>query len=152
MDQPVILCGLGRVGWRVLEYLRTAGVPMVAIDNQCSPTDPRLGSVRLIQGDCRQPDVLQQAGVAGCGGVLILTSDDLVNISTALMVRHLHPGVRIVVRMFNPILIPRLGKAVANIFGLSTSDLTAPLLALTALAGDTLAPSPWKTAGGRWPS
>ena len=32
MDQPFILCGLGRLGWRVLDYLLAAGLPVVATD------------------------------------------------------------------------------------------------------------------------
>ena len=138
MDQPVIVCGLGRVGKRVLEYLRTARVPVVAVDDRCLPDEPWLEGVRLVRGDCRLREVLEEAGVTRARGVLILTSDDLVNISTTLTVRHLHPDVRVVVRVFNQVLVPRLGKAVANVFALSTSALTAPLLALTALTGDTL--------------
>ena len=34
MDRPVVLCGLGRVGWRVLGFLRDAGVPVAAVDPQ----------------------------------------------------------------------------------------------------------------------
>ncbi len=138
MDQPVILCGLGRVGSRVLEYLLAAAFPVVVIDNCCAPDDVRLGRARLVRGDCRRREVLEQAGVVGARGVLILTSDDLVNISAALMVRSLDREVRVVMRMFNQNLIARLGKAVHNIFALSTSVLTAPLLALTALTGQAL--------------
>src|SRR4051794_31658193 len=128
MEHPVILCGLGRVGGRVLEYLRAAGLPVVVIDTNCKADDPRLQGTRLIAGDFRQRELLEQAGVATARGVLILTSDDLVNISATLMVRHLNPSVRVVVRFFNQNLIPRLGKAVTNVFGLSVSALTAPLL------------------------
>src|SRR5262249_6252185 len=138
MDQPFILCGLGRLGWRVLEYLQAAGLPVVAIDLNLAPDDPRLGKVRLVKGDCRTREALEAAGVARARGGLILTRDDLVNLSTALMVRSLHPDVRVVMRMFNQNLIARLGKAVTNVFALSTSSLTAPLLALTALAGQAL--------------
>jgi Trk K+ transport system NAD-binding subunit len=122
----------------VLEYLRTIGLPVVVIDTHCSPDDARLAGVRLVQGDCRRREVLEDAGAASARAVLILTSDDLVNISTALMVRHLHPEVRVVLRMFNQNLIPRLGKAVHNIFALSTSTLAAPVLAVTALTGQGL--------------
>src|SRR5262245_17345459 len=137
-QQPVILCGLGRVGARVLEYLRATGLPIVVVDNTCAADDPRLENLRLIQGDCRRREVLEQAGVAGARGVLILTSVDLVNISTALMVRRIHPNVRVVMRMFNQNLLMRLGKAVHNVHALSTSTLTAPVVALTALTGQAL--------------
>lgn len=138
MIQTVILCGLGQVGWRVLEFVRAAGVPVVAIDSKCAADDPRLQGARLVRGDCRQRNVLEQAGVAEAGGVLVLTSDDLANVATTLMVRHLNPRVRVVVRVFNQNLLPRLGKSVANVYPLSTSALTAPLLALTALTGEAL--------------
>lgn len=138
MNQPVIVCGLGRVGWPVLEYLKAAGLPVAAIDLHARPEDPRLTGVRFIQGDCRRQELFEQIGLANARGVLILTSDDLVNISTALMIRHLHPEVRIVVRLFNQNLIARLGQAVHNVYAMSVSALTAPVLALTALSGEAL--------------
>src|SRR5262249_48115553 len=135
MNQPVIVCGLGRVGWSVLEYLQLAGLPVVAIDERCKPDDARLAGVRLLRGDCRNKEILDAAGLDRARGVLILTSDDLTNISTALMIRSLHPQVRIVVRLFNQNLMARLGQAMKNVFALSVSELTAPVLAVTALTG-----------------
>src|SRR5207248_6687953 len=138
VSKPIILCGRGRVGWRVLEYLQAAGLPVVAVDNVCSPDDPRLTGARLVQGDCRRRDTLEEAGVRHSGGVLIIISDDLVNITTALMVRSLNPDVRIILRVFNENLIGRLGHAIQNIYPLSTSALVAPLLAVKALTGQAL--------------
>jgi Trk K+ transport system NAD-binding subunit len=138
MEQPVILCGLGRVGWRVLEFLRAAGLPVVVVDSHCHPNDPRLQEVRAVRGDFREPGVLQEAGIENARGVLIVASDDLVNIAAALTARRLNPHVRIVVRMFNPNLVSRLGSAVTNMYALSVSALTAPMLALSALTGEGL--------------
>jgi Trk K+ transport system NAD-binding subunit len=138
MDHPYILCGLGRLGVRVLEYLQAAGLPVVVVDLKPALDKPPSRNVSLLTGDSRRQEVLEAAGVARARGVLILTSDDLVNISTALMVRHLNPEVRIVMRMFNQNLMARLGKTVANVFALSASSLTAPLIALTALTGQAL--------------
>jgi Trk K+ transport system NAD-binding subunit len=139
VDGPVLLCGLGTVGWRVLEFLRTAGMPVVVVDRTADPEDPRLFGVRCVKGDFREKGVLAEAGVREAGGVLVVTSDDLVNISAALMVRSLNPDVRIVLRMFNQNLVSRLGKAVRNVAALSVSALSAPLLALSALTGGVLA-------------
>lgn len=138
MPRPIVLCGLGRMGWRVLDYLRAAGLPVVIVDTVCQPDDPRLAGARLVRGDCRRREVLEQAGVADARGVLILTADDLVNVSTALVARGLNRDVRVVLRMFNQNLLGRLGKAVNNVFALSTSLLTAPILALAALTGQAL--------------
>ncbi len=138
MEKPIILCGLGRMGSRVLDYLLATRRPVVIIDTVCKPDDPRLRGARLIVGDCRQREVLQAAGADEAGGVLILTNDDLINVTTALAVRSLNRDVRIVLRMFNQNLLARLGKAVSNVFALSTSMLTAPILAITALTGQAL--------------
>jgi Trk K+ transport system NAD-binding subunit len=138
MQQHFILCGLGRVGARVLEYLRAVGAEVVVIDNRCEPGEGRLRGARLVRGDCRRQELLREAGVDHARGVLVLTSDDLVNISTALTVRHLRRDLRVVVRMFNPNLLARLGKALENMFALSTSALTAPVLALIARTGELL--------------
>lgn len=138
-DQPVILCGLGRVGRRVLECLQAAGKSVIVVDDRCAEGEARLGSASLVRGDFRDADVLARAGLDRAAGVLILSSDDLANISAALLVRHRNPTVRIIVRLFNDALIPRLGKAVSNTYALSVSRLTAPLLALTALAGQAVA-------------
>ena len=133
-----MLCGLGRVGWRVLDSVRTAGLPVVVVDLNTSPDDPRLHGGRAIQGDCRCAEVLEAAGVKEAGAVVIVTSDDLVNVSTALLVRQLNPTARVVVRMFNQNLLDRFGSAVKNTVALSVSGLTAPLMALTAVTGDAL--------------
>jgi Trk K+ transport system NAD-binding subunit len=138
VDRPVVLCGLGRVGWRVFDSVLAAGLPVVVIDTNIAPDDPRLRGARAVKGDCRQPEVLEAAGIKDAGGVVIATSDDLVNVSAALVIRRLNATARIVVRMFNQTLLARFGSAVKNTVALSVSALTAPLLALTAVTGDVL--------------
>jgi Trk K+ transport system NAD-binding subunit len=138
MDRPYILCGLGKVGARVLEHLRAAGARVVVVNSTDHKNDVQLADVPLIVGDCQSPEVLQKAGLERARGVLILTSDDLTNMSTALRVRQLNPTVRVVVRLFNQNLIGRLGAAVENVYALSTSALAGPLLALIARTGEAL--------------
>ena len=135
MNAPIILCGLGRVGWRVLAHLRSLEAPIVVIDTHVDPTDPRLlhPNITVIVGDCRKSELLERAGLRDAQGVLILTSEDLINISTALLVRRMNPTVRVVVRMFNQNLVARLGKSVHNTTALSVSGLAGPRLALRAL-------------------
>jgi Trk K+ transport system NAD-binding subunit len=85
------------------------------------------------------PFVLESAGIADARAVLILSNDDLVNISATLRVRAINPHVRIVLRLFNQSLLTRLGSVLRNVHVLSTSLLTAPVLAMTAVAGQRLA-------------
>src|SRR5215207_5811467 len=138
MERPAVVCGLGRVGWRVLASLRAAGLPAVVIDINTSPDDPRLAGITAFKGDCRRPELLEAAGVKEARAVVIVTSDDLVNISTALLVRRLNPDARVVVRMFNQNLVARFTGAVKNTIALSVSALIAPMIALTAVTGDAM--------------
>jgi len=132
----VILCGVGKVGRRVLECLSGDRVRVVVVD--LAPPADLPDGVRAVAGDCRQPAVLLQAGVRDVAGVIVCTSDDLINLAAALAIHHLAPDVRVVVRTFNPNLVERLGKAVANVVPLSVSGLVAPLLALIARTGSAL--------------
>ena len=137
-QRPVMICGLGRIGWRVLETVRASGTPIIAIDDRTEPDDPALAGITYFKGDCRKTALLKQAGIDGVRGCIIVTSDDLVNVATALLVRRMNSECRIVVRMFNQNLIPRLGAAVSNTTALSVSALTAPLIAMTAVTGSAL--------------
>ncbi|QVL32157.1 NAD-binding protein [Telmatocola sphagniphila] len=139
MRGPVLLCGLGTIGWRILDFLRAAGVSVVAIDTTCRSDDTRLSGIQFISGDFREEAILRQANIAQVQGVLIVTSDDLINISTGLLARRLNPDARIVLRMFNQNLVNRLGKTVKNMTALSVSALSAPILAISALSGDVMA-------------
>jgi Trk K+ transport system NAD-binding subunit len=138
MTNHVILCGLGRVGWRVLDYLQAASTPVVVIDTRCAAGDARLAGATLISGDCQQQSNLEAAGVAHAQGVIIVLSDELAGTATALLARRLNSHARIVLRMYNQNLIARLGSAVSNVTALSISALTAPLLALIARTGNAL--------------
>jgi Trk K+ transport system NAD-binding subunit len=147
MSAPIILCGLGRTGARVLMYLRAAGLPVVVVDDRCKPDDPRLYGARLVSGDCREAETLHKAGVIGARGVLVMTNDDLANVSTTLQVRSLDADVRIIVRLFDQNLLDRLGQTITNVFSLSTADLTAPVLAITAMTGSAI--GTFRTGGSR---
>ncbi len=137
MNGHFILCGLGRIGTRVLSFLRETGAKVVVIDSR-DPNPEALKAGKFIRGDCRQQAVLEEAGIATAKGVLILTSEDLVNLSCTLMARKLNPEIRIIARMFNQELISRLGSAARNVTAMSTSALAAPLLAIIGKTGGAL--------------
>ncbi len=137
MAQHYVLCGLGRVGLSILSHLRAMGAQVVVIDlNHHDPE--KVGDVKVIRGDCTKRHVLEEADVAHAAGILVVTSDELVNLSCTLMARHLNPTVRIIVRMYNQNLILQLGTAVKNVAALSVSGLAGPLLGLIACTGEAL--------------
>lgn len=138
MKNHIVLCGLGRVGWRVLAYLQAAGTPVVVVDTRCAADDPRLAGATLVCGDCQQQTTLEKAHIATAHGAIVVLNDELISTATALLARRLNPSARIVVRMFNQNLIVRLGSTLSNVVALSTSALAAPFLALVARTGDAL--------------
>lgn len=136
---PVIICGLGRVGWPVLEYCQALGWKIIAIDDTCTPDDPRLKGARFIQGNYRDAAVLEKAQLHEARGIILLANDDLVNLTSCLEIRKLHSTIRIVVRLFNENLVAKLSTSIPHVVALSSSRLSGPLLASTALAGELLA-------------
>ncbi|MGQ5262382.1 NAD-binding protein [Micromonospora sp. ZYX-F-536] len=82
-------------------------------------------------------DVLHRVGVRGAAAVALVSADDVANVDAALIVREFDPDVRIVVRLFNPV----LGEGVATMLGdcavLSGSEIAAPAFVAATLGDDT---------------
>lgn len=101
-DDHVLICGVGRVGYRLASQLLELGVPVVGINDVPSALVDTLidEGMPLILGDSRSPEVLKQGGVERAATVVVSTNDDLVNIETAFHVGELNPEARIVLRFF----------------------------------------------------
>lgn len=140
----VIVCGLGKIGFRVVEQLHSMNqrprIVVVRLGNVDRPEFvqhiQQLDGVVDVIGDARSLDVLCRAGLDEAYSVAALTSDDLQNVQIALAARRYRPDVHIVLRTFSDALADRL----AEMFGIhttySTSALAGPTLAAAALAGD----------------
>ncbi|MFO0813898.1 MAG: NAD(P)-binding protein [Gemmatales bacterium] len=135
---PVIVCGLGRVGWPVLKYCVALGWKVIAIDSKARQDDPQLQGVEFIAGSYRDPATLEKARLHEARGIILLANDDLNNLAACLEIRRLHPTIRIIVRLFNDNLVNKLSKTINHVVALSSSRLSGPLLATTALSGDVL--------------
>jgi Trk K+ transport system NAD-binding subunit len=98
----ILVCGLGRVGYRLADQLLTLGVPVVGINDVSSPLVKELidRGVPVILGDARNEEMLKQGGVERARAAVICTDQDLVNIEAAFYVQTLNPEARIVLRFF----------------------------------------------------
>ncbi|MEO0869760.1 MAG: NAD(P)-binding protein [Cyanobacteria bacterium J06642_11] len=143
-----IVCGLGSLGQQIIVNLIKFGfdsfeVCIAGIDRQ-PVTEWEVEDLSKmlhqppIVGDCRQDSVLRRAGIEQCRAVLIVTSDESVNVQTAIAARRLNPKAHIVVRSsrqgLNRLLSRQLGRFVA----LDATELTAMTLALAGLGDNTL--------------
>jgi Trk K+ transport system NAD-binding subunit len=144
-DEPadqssVIVCGLGKVGYRVVTELSGAAShpEVIALDTrgaeaQFAPKVEGLPHVRIEQGDGAKAEDLERAGADRAVAVAALTSDDLANIKIALAARQRRPDGHVVVRVFNDVLAERLRLLFGIHTAYSASRLAAPTLAAAAL-------------------
>jgi len=144
----VIVCGLGHVGFRVVEQLLRQGEDVVVIGMESKFVE-RMKSreVPVLLGDAREETLLKEAGVERAKAVIVGTDDDLANLEIAMNARSLNGGVRIIVRMFDAEMARKVEHGLGIEMAFSTSALAAPHVALSALdrkvihsfyVGDTL--------------
>src|SRR5437764_3843582 len=134
----VVVCGLGNIGFRVVEELLKADEEVVVIessrDSRFLATTRRLG-VAVIAGDATLPEVMRQARVASARAVVAATGDELANVEIALLARELNPQQRVVVRLSDAQLAETLREGANVRLALSVPGLAAPAF-VAALLGD----------------
>lgn len=132
----VVLCGLGTVGYRVLEELVSAGEQVFVIERDGSgefvPRARDLGAEVLI-GDARTENLLRSLNVTDARAVIIVTDDDLANLEIAMDVREIRQDVPIILRLFDQRLAQKVRGTMGIQVSLSTSMVAAPLFASAAL-------------------
>ncbi len=134
----MIVCGLGHVGHRILCVLSRLGERGVVITRE-TQEEWRLAAepcFPVLLGDARDEKLLMQAGIREARAILIVTDDDLANVSVALDARRLNPKIAIVMRLFDRELAVHLEKSMKISRALSASALAAPAFAAAAL-GET---------------
>ena len=135
LHDHVVLCGLGNIGYRIVEQLHDLGVPVVAAElqegNRYLPSVRRLG-IPVLVADIRLPETLQTLQVQRARSVVVVTSSDIVNLETALNVQALAPHIRVVQRLFDPDLAARVERAFGIHISRSPSALAAPAFAAAA--------------------
>lgn len=136
-----LVCGLGSLGQYCVSVLKEFEVTVNAIEASQVPTWelPELPELvdRLLIGDCRQPALLEQAGIRQCRAILLVTSDERVNIAAAFVARSLNPNIRLVVRSAQENLNDLLGQQLGNFIAFEATQLPAPSFALAALDSET---------------
>ncbi len=132
----IIVCGLGKVGYRVVGQLLATGHEVVGIERGQGSEFTELlrgQGVPIITGDARRLEILQAAGLSHAHSVVCVINDDLTNLDIALTARQLCPEIRIVLRIFNDALAEKLQLAFNIKTAFSTSALAAPTFAAAAL-------------------
>ncbi len=131
----IVICGLGKVGYRVVKELLRLGEEVVGIES--NPAGPFLEEIRqmdvpVLLGDARRRETLESAQVQAASAIVVCTQDDLTNLDIALDARELKPGIKVVLRMFDGQLAERVRRGFGIHTAFSTSALAAPIFAAAA--------------------
>ncbi|MGF1457453.1 MAG: potassium channel family protein [Leptolyngbyaceae cyanobacterium] len=132
MKPKIIVCGLGNTGYRVFTLLQRQGVQVVGI------SDHPIGEDNVIVGDLRSPEVLIKAGIHDASALLLMGSDDALNLAILTQARVLNPRIRIINRLLNARLGSRLDQTLAYHVSMSVSALAGPIFAFAALGNTAI--------------
>lgn len=103
LSDHFIVCGFGRMGQELCEYLEKRGQLFVVIDEKPDvfTTDMRQRGWLFLQGDATQDDVLENAGIHNARGLTTVLPTDADNLYVVLSARLLSAGLQIVARVSN---------------------------------------------------
>jgi len=141
----IVLVGLGNVGTRVLRQLNDLGVDVVAIDRNPEARGMQIAEqlgIPVIVGDAAHEETLRSASIDTCKALVVVSTDDAVNLQAALYARAARPDVRVVLRLFDDDFARRVQDAFGITISRSVSRLCAPAFAAAMLERDVLATIP----------
>jgi Trk K+ transport system NAD-binding subunit len=136
LNEHVIVCGAGKIGFRVILELRKLGREVVVIERNADGRfidKLRSMSIPLIIADARRSETLYKANIERAAAIVPCTEDELTNLDIALDARDIKPDIKVVLRMFDPDLARRVEKGFGIHTALSTSAIAAPVFAASAL-------------------
>ncbi|MBI4866714.1 MAG: NAD-binding protein [Candidatus Wallbacteria bacterium] len=127
-----IVCGLGNVGFRVVNHLRRLGKDVIVLelhpDGQFVKEIQDKG-VPVVTGDARRVDLLRNVGAERAEAILAVTDNDLANLEIVMDARQINPEIRVVLRMFDDNLAAKVKKAFNIQVAFSASGLAGPAFA-----------------------
>jgi len=132
----VIVCGIGKLGYRVILQLLNFGRDVIGIE-----VDPesrfvekmRVLGIPLIIANARLSENLIKAGVKRADAIIPCTANELANLDIALDARELNPDIKVVMRMFDAEIARRVEKGFDIHTAFSTTALAAPIFAAAAM-------------------
>ncbi len=136
MQNHVIVCGLGHVGYRVVIELEHFDTEVTVIEQNADGPFVSLVTERgipILFEDARKSDVLRKAGLERAVAVIACTDDDLSNVEIALDAREIRSDIRVVLRLFDQGLASKIVNSFDIEAAFSASALAAPAFAAAAV-------------------
>lgn len=132
----IIVVGLGNVGTRVVGELHDLGYDVACIDRDPEARGVALArrlGLPLVIGEAYLEEKLQAAGLETAAALVSVTSNDMVNLETALQARAMREDLRLVLRLGDDDLAQRVQKTLGNVISRSVSYMAAPAFAAALL-------------------
>ena len=139
VDDHIVICGLGRIGYRVAQtLLGNYGQAIVGINDTQSPLvrDLLEAGIPVILGNSENETILRKAGIERAKAVVICTNEDWVNLGTAVLVRKLNPQARIILRLFEDDLMDEITVKFKVDVAISRSAVAATTFTYAAIGGE----------------
>ncbi len=133
-----IVCGLGGVGIRIVDQLKTVGEELIAIEH--NPNGRFLGAARshkipFMVADASVPETLRLANIHKASSLLAVTSDDTVNLEIAITAKSLVPKLPVLVRIHDPKFAQQIQQVFDFDMVMSPTGVAAPAFAAVAIGG-----------------
>jgi voltage-gated potassium channel Kch len=129
MKPRIIVCDLGRTGYRIFELLRQQGAIVIGVHEH-----PIKGEGSdVVVGHLRAASTLLAAGIQTAHTLVLAGNDDGTNLAILMQARILNPKIRIINRLFNANLGDRLDQTLPDHTTMSVPSLAAPVFTFAAL-------------------
>ena len=135
MKPRIIVCGLGRTGYKIFRLLRRQGASVVGVSDRLIRGE---NAESVVIGDLRSPATLAQAGIHHAHTLVLTSNDDAVNLAILTQARILNPNIRIINRLFNRTLGERLDQTLPHHVTMSVAALAAPIFSFAALGNKAI--------------
>lgn len=117
MQGHYIVCGVGRVGYHIIQELNETKRDAVALDmemNHIENIRQSFPDIPALLGDGLDDDLLREAGIERAAGMMVSTGHDKDNMVITMSARQLNPSLRIVARCNDMRNMEKLRKAGAD--------------------------------------
>ncbi|MGK7945832.1 MAG: NAD-binding protein [Microcystaceae cyanobacterium] len=131
----IIVCGLGRTGYKIFCLLKQQGANVIGISDR--PLNSEYNdSIKV--GNLRSPAILHKAGVQFAQTLVLANKDDALNLAVLTQAKILNPKIRIINRLFNRTLGQRLDSTLTDHVSMSVCALAAPIFIFAAMGSQAI--------------
>ena len=135
MKPLIIVCGLGKTGYKIYSLLKQQGATVVGISDRPLAIG---NQEQIIIGDARNLAILVKAGIKEAQTLVLASNDDALNLAVLTQAKVLNPQIRIINRLFNQTLGKRLDLTLTEHFSMSVASLVAPIFTFAALGNKAI--------------